>query len=401
MMLATVSALPSVSFTGVAIVAAAAFAVPLLLGLVPALRIPAVVLEIVIGIVLGPSVLGWVREDTAIHVISLMGLAALLFLAGLELELPRLRGHVLRITGTAYVLSLALGLLVGYGLKAAGVIIDPPLIAIVLASTSLGVVIPVLKDADQASTDFGQLVIAAASLAEVIPIILLSLFFSNATANLPAQLLTLGFLLLFAAAATFSVTQARRVIALTTVLRRLEDTTAQIRIRGIFVLLATLGALAIQLGIEGILGAFLAGAVLNLSDPGDTMPGSPTRLKLDAIGFGVFIPFFFITTGLQFQLSTLVGNPAALLRVPLFLVALLVVRGAPALLYMRHLGPRRALAAGLFQATSLSFIVVAVSLGEYLGLMRVDTGSALIATGLLSALLFPLGALLSLSPGPA
>ena len=392
MVLAAASAIPRVSFTGLAIVAAVAFAVPLLLGFVPALPIPAAVLEIAAGILIGPSVLGWVREDVAIHVVYLMGLAMLLFLAGLEIDFSQLRGHA-RVTGTGFVLSLALGLLVSYALKAAGLVANPPLIAIVLASTSLGVVVPALKDADQISTEFGQLVMTAASINELGPIILLSLFFSGATTNVPAQLLTLAFLVLLGAAIAFSMTRASQVRALMNVLGRLEETTAQIRIRGTFVLLAVLGALAIRLGQEGILGAFMAGAILNLTDREGVGPGSTTRLKLEAIGFGVFIPVFFITSGLRFQLATLLAGPSTLLRVPLFLAALLVVHGIPALLY----GRRRALAAGLLQATSLSFIVVAVDLGESLGLMVPATGSALVAAGLLSALLFPLGALVSLS----
>jgi Kef-type K+ transport system membrane component KefB len=165
--------LPPVSFTGVAIVAAVAFLVPLLLGLIPQLRLPSAVVEIVAGIVIGPSVLGWVKDDIAIHVIALMGLAVLLFLAGLEIDFARLRGPLLRITAGAFVLSLLFSLLVSFGLKAVGLIIDPPLIAIILASTSLGIVVPVLKDAGHGSSDFGQLVMGAASLAEVGPIVLL------------------------------------------------------------------------------------------------------------------------------------------------------------------------------------------------------------------------------------
>jgi Kef-type K+ transport system membrane component KefB len=364
-----------------------------LLGLIPQLRLPSAVVEIVAGIVIGPSVLGWVKDDIAIHVIALMGLAVLLFLAGLEIDFARLRGPLLRITAGAFVLSLLFSLLVSFGLKAVGLIIDPPLIAIILASTSLGIVVPVLKDAGHGSSDFGQLVMGAASLAEVGPIVLLSLFFSGATPNIGAHVLVLAFLVILAAAVGFSMTRAARIAVLAADLRRLEDTTAQIRVRGAFLLVATMGAVAIQLGVEGILGTFMAGAILRLSKGGAAMTTPQMRAKLEAIGFGVFIPFFFVHSGLDFNLGVLLSSSAALLRVPVFLVALLVVRGVPALLYVGLLSQRRVLAAGLLQATSLSFILVAVDLGQQLHLMTALTGSALIATALLSSLLFPAVAL--------
>jgi Kef-type K+ transport system membrane component KefB len=255
---------PPVSFSGLAVVAAVAFLVPLLLGLVPQLRLPSAVVEIVVGIVIGPSVLGWVKDDLAIHVVALMGLAVLLFLAGLEIDFARLCGPLLRISSAAFVLSLLLSQLVSFGLKAMGLIIDAPLIAIILASTSLGIVVPVLKDAGHSSSDFGQLVMGAASLAEVGPIVLLSLFFSGATTNIGAHVLVLAFLIILAAAVGFSMTRAARIAVLSTDLRRLEDTTAQIRVRGAIMLVAAMGAVlvAVDLGQQPHLMTVLTGSAL-------------------------------------------------------------------------------------------------------------------------------------------
>jgi Kef-type K+ transport system membrane component KefB len=171
--------MPELSLAGVVVVAAVAFAVPLLLGLVPGLRLPSVVLEIVVGIVLGPSVLGWVQVDLPLQVLSLLGLAFLLFLAGLEIDLRQLRGSLLGLVAAGFALSFAIGLVVAGGLAAVGLVGTPLLIAIILTATSLGVVIPVLKDAGQAGSDFGQLVIAGASIADFGAVILLSLFFSR------------------------------------------------------------------------------------------------------------------------------------------------------------------------------------------------------------------------------
>jgi Kef-type K+ transport system membrane component KefB len=384
---------PAVSFQGLLIVAVVAFLVPLLLGLSPARRLPPVVLEIAAGIVIGPSVLGWVRVDLPISILSVLGLAFLLFLAGLEVELERLRGRLLVFVGSAFLLSLGLALLVGFGLSLAGQVVSPLLIAIILVATALGIVVPLLKDADESATDFGQLIIAGAMFAEFGSIILLSLFFSREASSTATRLVLLTGFVLLAAGFAFAVLRLERSKRIAAVLLRLQDTTAQIRVRGAFMLLVAFVALASTLGLETILGAFIAGVILRLVD-GDRMMTHPQfRQKLEAIGFGVFIPVFFVTSGLQFDLQALFASPATILRVPLLLVALLFVRGLPALLYRPLVGTRRSVAAGLLQATSLSFIVAATQIGRELGLITKATGAALIAAGLLSVLIFPIVAL--------
>ena len=391
--------MPNVSFTGLLIVAVVAFAAPLVLALTPARRLPAIVLEIVAGIVLGPSVLGWVKIDLPISILSVLGLAFLLFLAGLEVELERLRGRLLMYVGLAFLLSFGLALLAGYGLYVAGQVLSPLLIAIILVATGLGVVIPVLKDAGESTSDFGQLVIAGAMFAEFGSIILLSLFFSREATGTATKLVLLAGFALLAAGFAFVVLRLERSTRIAAVLLRLQDTTAQIRVRGAFMLLVAFVALASVLGLETILGAFIAGVILRLVD-GDRMMTHPQfRQKLEAIGFGVFIPVFFVTSGIQFDLAALFSSPTTILRVPLFLVALLLVRGVPALLYRPLAGSRRSVVAGLLQATSLTFIVAATQIGLQLGLITKATGAALIGAGLLSVLIFPLLALTLLRRG--
>jgi len=396
--------MPSVSFNGLLIVTVVAFLAPLLLGLSPARRLPSVVLEIVAGIVIGPSVLGWARVDLPISILSLLGLAFLLFLAGLEVELERLRGRLLIYVGSGFLLSLGLALLVGYGLSLAGQVLSPLLIAIILVATALGVVVPLLKDAGESSSTFGQIVIAGAMFAEFGSIILLSLFFSREATSTATKLVMLAGFVLLAAGFAFVVLRLEQSKRIAAVLLRLQDTTAQIRVRGAFMLLVAFVALASVLGLETILGAFIAGVILRLVD-GDRMMTHPQfRQKLEAIGFGVFIPVFFVTSGLQFDLAALLASPLTILRVPIFLVALLLVRGVPALLYRPLVGTRRSIIAGLFQATSLSFIVAATQIGLELGLITKATSAALIAAGVLSVLIFPIIALTLLrrsEPNPA
>ena len=369
------------SLDGLLIVVAVAFAAPFLLGLAPGLRIPAVVLEIVAGIVVGPSVLGWVQVDATIEVLATIGLGFLLFLGGLEVDFRRLRGPLLRLTAGGYALSFALAVAVSFALG----VETPLLVAIALSATSLGVLIPVLKDTGRIESRLGQLVIAGASIADFAAIVLLSLFFAG-EGGPGATLVLIGALLGLALAVFAVVRGAQRSMRIRADLLRLQDTTAQIRVRGAFVLLVGFAAAAEALGLEVILGTFAAGAIVSLADPDRAMTHPDFRRKLEAIGFGVFIPIFFVASGVGFDLGALGGSIA---MVPLFLLALLVARGIPALLYRRLLDRRELLVAGLMQATSLPFLVAATAIGRELGLIGAGEGAALVGAGLISVLLFP------------
>ncbi len=386
----------SPSFGGLLVVAAIALGAPLLVGLVPALRVPAVVLEIVAGIIVGPAGFGWVKVDVPIQVLSLLGLAFLLFLAGLEIDVATLRGPVLRAAGTGYALTIALGLVVGAAFGAAGWVKSPVLIAIALSATSLGLVVPVLKDAGRLEAPVGQLTVAGASVADFAAVLLLSLLFSETSGGPGSKLVLLGLFAVAAVLAVVALGRLERSARLTSVLVKLQDTTAEIRVRFAVLLLVAFVALASRLGLETILGAFLAGAILNLVDR-DTMSHPHFRLKLEAVGYGFVIPVFFVASGLRFDLKALLDSPSAIARVPLFLLALLVVRGVPAALYARTVGTRQAVAAGLLQATSLPFLVTATAIGVTLGEIRPVTAAGLVSAGLLSVVIFPLVAVTLLS----
>jgi Kef-type K+ transport system membrane component KefB len=388
-----------ISFSGLVVVAAVALLAPLLLGLAPRLRLPSVVLEIAAGIVIGPALLGWVETDTVVRVFALFGLAYLLFLAGLEIDFERLRGRSLRVAGIGFVVSFLIALVVGYGLETSGQVENGLIVAIILSATSLGVVVPLLKDAGEAGSPFGQLTIAAASIADFATVILLTLFFSREATGTGAQLLLLAGFVLAAAVAVAGLLGLERSMRLSAVLVRLQDTTAQIRVRGAFLLLAGFVALAESLGLEVILGAFIAGAILSLVDRDALMTHPHLRTKLAGAGFGFFIPVFFVSVGLTFDLDALLASAETVLRVPIFLLALLAVRGLPALVYRRLIGPRRTVVAGLLQATSLPFIVAASMIGVDLGVISEATSAALIGAGLLSVLIFPLLAATILARG--
>lgn len=390
-------------FTNLLIVMVVVFLAPLVVNALPVVRVPSPVLEIVAGIVLGPSVLGWVQVDAPVEVLALVGLAFLLFLAGLEIDVHRLRGRPLRLALGGFVVSFMIAVAAGLLLAAGGFTSAPLLVAIILVATSLGLVVPVLKDAGQVATNTGQLIIAAASIADFGAVILLSLFFSEESTDLSTRLLLLAGLAAVVLVLVPALMRAERSIHTMRVFRMLSDTTAQIRIRFAMLLLIAFVALAEGLGFEAILGAFLAGAVLRLLDVDAATVHPHTELKLDAIGYGFLIPVFFVASGVQFDAQALFASPSTLLQVPLFLAALFAARALPALLYRPQLGNRRTVAAAFLQATSLPFIVAAVQIGERLGALPAASGAALIAAGLVSVLVFPAIALAVLrgAPGPA
>jgi Kef-type K+ transport system membrane component KefB len=379
-------------FTALLVIVVVAFLAPLLLGLRPGLALPSVVLEIVAGIILGPSVLGWVEVDGTLAVLALIGLAFLLFLAGTEVDVSHLRGPRLRTAALGFAVSFAVALVVGFGLAGVGLADNALFVAIVLAATSLGIVIPLLKDAGEVGTEFGQLVIAGASIADFVTVVLLSLFFSGEEASIGSTALVLAALVVLAVIVVVSVRRSEMWRPLGAVLLRLQDTTAQIRVRGAFVLLIAWVALVGQFGLEVILGAFVAGAILTLVDDDASHTHPQLRTKIEGAGYGFFVPIFFVTSGLRFDLDALLASPSSLASAPIFLAALLIIRGLPALLYVRIVGRRRALVAALLQATSLPFIVASSMIGLELGVVDAATASALIAAGLLSVIFFPLAA---------
>jgi Kef-type K+ transport system membrane component KefB len=288
------------------------------------------------------------------------------------------------------VVSFVIAIVLGLGLHAGGFVKSPLFVAIVLVATSLGVIVPVLKDSGNISTSFGQLVIAAASIADFGAIILLSLFFSgNGSSSTAGTLILLGLFGAVVVLVGLAIAGFERSMKLSGVLTRLQDTTAQIRVRAAFVLLIGFTALAEQVGLETILGAFAAGALVSLIDRDEAMTHPQFRLKLEAAGFGIFIPIFFVASGLRFDLNALFASASTVARVPLFLLAIYLARALPALVYVRLLGRSRSVIAGVLQATSLPFIVAATQIGLQLGVVTRASAAGLVAAGLLSVVISP------------
>jgi Kef-type K+ transport system membrane component KefB len=377
-----------ISFNSLLIVGVVAVAVPLLLGLIPAVKVPPAVFEILSGVLVGPAVLGWVHLDVAVRVISDLGLGFLLFMAGYEIDLRRFDRRVLSLAGRAFAASAALALLVAYGLQLGGQIKDGLLVGITLMATALGILVPILKDAAQTETGFGNLIMVAGSLAELVPVLLLSVFFSASSANPGVELgLLAGFIGLTAAVVV--VTQrVSGLRPLREVVQRLESTSSQLGVRLAITFALAFGVVAERFGLATILGAFLAGIIVRRTGESPATQ-EQFQVKLEAIGFGFLIPVFFVSTGAGLDISALFSSTRAIVLVPVFLVALLVARGVPAALYARAVGRTHAWAAGFMQATSLTFIVVATVIGVQTGHQRPSTATALVVAGLLSVVIYP------------
>lgn len=390
--------MPDIDFGNLLGVLALALLAPLALGFAPGLKFPAVVLEIVLGIVVGPFGLGWLEPDLAVATIALLGLAMLLFLAGLEVDVRALGGALLPLAAAGFGLSLLIGWGAGIGLQRAGWVQDPLLLAVTVSATSLGLVVAVLKNAGLLESDLAQITIAASSLADFGAIVLLSLLFSADGAGGGSQgkvFVLLGGILGILALVTIT---SMRSMRLSDVLHRLHDTTAEIRVRAAMLLLIAFAVVADRLGLESILGAFLAGAAVSMLDR-DAASHPHFRIKLDAIGYGFLIPVFFIASGMRLDLAGLLTDPGQLILLPVFVAVLLASRGLPAVLFVSRLGRRDAVAAGLLQATSLPFIVAATQIGTLTGRMSAMTATGLVCAGLISVMVFPAVALATATKG--
>ncbi len=278
-----------IKFDNLLLIATVAVVMPLVLGLLPAVKVPAVVFEIIGGVVVGPAVLGWVHLDIAVRVVSDLGLGYLLFLAGYEIDLRLLNRHSVDVAGRAFVVSAGLALGVAYMLQASGLVKDGLLVGITLLSTSLGILVPILKDAGQSGTDFGRLIMTAASFAELVPLVMLSLFFSAHASNSGTELAFLGLFVVCALLGLLAIRRVRSWAALRTVVVRLEESSSQLRVRLSIILPLAFAVLAQHFGLATILGAFVAGLILrSLQDAHGEDLG--IRAKLEAIGFGFLIP---------------------------------------------------------------------------------------------------------------
>jgi Kef-type K+ transport system membrane component KefB len=347
--------------------------------------LPTVVVEIVLGILIGPEVLDVADVNTFITFLSNLGLALLFFFAGLEVIEKKVPRRALQRGTVGWTGSLAVGLVIGVVLQQAGLDAEWWLLGVALATTALGTLVPILSDAGVLSTPLGTAVLGTGVAGEFWPIIVISVFLTGTYGALEELLLLAGFGALVVVAAWVAL-RARPP----RVLRVLQDTvhtTGQTAVRVAVFLLGLLVLVAADAGFEFVLGAFAAGLIVGLAL--DSPEGAVVRMRLEGIGFGFLIPIYFVITGMTFDLDSLLTS-SGLALAALFLGLLLIARGMSALLWLRELPARETVALALFGATGLPLIVAIVGISVEREAITPAVGASLIGAGMISVLVYPL-----------
>ncbi len=364
---------------------AAVFAPVLSAGVARWFVLPAVVLEIGFGIILGPQVTGWAIEDDVISALSQIGLAFLIFLAGYEIDLERVTGSPLKLAIAGWFISLAVAFAAMFLLRGVGM--RSLVVGLCLTTTALGTLLPIVRDANLLPTPFGTRIMAIGAIGEFAPIVAMSLLLTT-----DAPLHTTVLLIVFAAVALGAafVAQRPRHPRIRSLMQGTLRTSAQLAVRSVILIIMALLWLAAAFGLDILLGAFAAGIVVRLATSTvDEHTVTSVETKLEAVGFGFLVPIFFIVSGMNFDLRSL-----TLGKTLLFLVLLLLVRGLPTLLLHRRDLPmpdRGALA--LMAAAGLPLIVVITGIGVDNGSLDSATAASLVAAGALSVLIYPITSL--------
>ncbi|QEV98977.1 cation:proton antiporter [Microbacterium caowuchunii] len=376
--------------TGIVLIPLLALLAPLLSrGTSRFLPIPLVVFELVLGILAGPSVLGWIQPMETFELFADLGLAILFFVAGTEIEFAAFRGRTGHRAIGGWFVSIAVGIAVGW-LVAPGE--GAVIVGVALCSTALGTILPILRDAGELHTPFGRSVGAVGAVGEFGPLVAISLFLGGRSLGLAT--VVLGLFLVLVAVAIWWASRSPGG-ALHSLVRATLHTSGQFAIRVVFVILAALVALSIVLGIDMLLGAFAAGIIWRLLMR-DAAPADQDAVesKIEAVAFGFFVPIFFIYTGVTFDLASLLADPLLLALLPVGLLVLLLVRGLPSGLAAPEGATFRDRASiTLLGATGLPIIVAVTGIGVSTELISPAVAAALVAVGMLSVLVFPLVAM--------
>lgn len=383
-------AVMEVNLTTLFLVALIAVAAPLVSELPIRLRLPIVVLEIALGIVVGPYVLGWAQATGVLAFLGTLGLGFLFFLAGLELDFDELRGAPVQLGVKSWAVSIIAAMAVTLVLRATGFVSAPIMIATALATSAIGTLLPILRDSGEMKSHFGKLVLGAGAVGELGPVLVVSLLLTREHTTWQQTLLLLAFAgVALAAAMAASKVRLRPIVRL---LERTLHASSQLPVRICILLMIGLVVLADEFGLDLILGAFAAGMVVRLASEGEK--GEVLREKLEAIGYGFLVPLFFVASGIKFNLGSLLESTNAMLRVPLYVGLFLLVRGAPSLLfYRKDLERGERLPFMLYISTALPLIVAITDIGVATGRMRSENAAALVGAGMISVLVFPLLAL--------
>lgn len=376
------------TFGTLAVVALIACIAPIVVSLQEAVRIPAVVIEVILGALVGPGGLDWVRPNEATEVLSFLGLGFLLFVAGLEVE-PEATRNCVKPVSTAFALSVVLAVPFAYAVSLIEPITQPLLVAFALSSTSLGVVIAVLLLKRQPDEEFDQLTIANASFGEFGSLMLIAVFFSTKSGSAGLRVLTLVLFGATVVVGALIMSGVFRNVGQRIDVERFRRRTWQLDLRFSILILVGFAGLASTLGADAILGAFAAGVLIRLSDRDRVVRDESFMTRVDAVGFGLLIPVFFVSSGLDLDFRALFHSPFHIVLVPIFFVGFLFCRALPVFLVSGDMGKKRAAAVGLLSATTLTVVVVAVDTATSLKVLDTAAATALVTAALLTQVVCP------------
>ncbi len=346
--------------------------------------IPTVVIELVLGVLIGPQVAGLDVSDF-IRFFSALGLGMLFFFAGYEIDLKRIAGSPLRLGTLGWLLSLVLAYLIGEVLEAGGIVVSDLYTGSALATTAIGTLIPILGDSGALKTRFGTYLLGAGAIGELGPILLLTLILSTGGALHNAAIL-IGFIVLAVLVAVLAVRSSGRTL---TLFERTIEKSSQLAVRWIVVLVFALAELAYELGLDLLLGGFAAGLITRQVLKEREVPGFDS--KLTGVAFGVFVPFFFVASGMQLDVDAMFSSVSGVLKIFIFFGLFLLVRGTPALLLYRGvLGARDRASLALFTSTQLPLVLAITTIARETGHMRSSTAASLVGAAVLSTLVYPI-----------
>ena len=393
-----------ISFFPLLVVISLAFLVPILLSRIKGLFIPIVIGELLAGVAFGRSGLGWIQSDVFLETLSTLGFIFLMFLSGLEVDLSRLfkgpprstsdsgifrktADHPAFLAAGSYTTTLVLSILAALALEKLGFIHNIWIMALILSTTSLGVVMPVLKENRLISDRYGQMILNAAMVADFTSIFLLSLWVMARSKGLTSEMLLLLVLLVAFTFVYRAADISQRKLPANRFFEEISSATSQIRVRGTLAMALFFIVLANQLGTENIVGAFLAGVIISMLAEDES---SELRLNLDAIGYGFFIPVFFIMVGADLYLPSLLQSSSTLMIVPILVVIAFAVKLLSAMIFRLQHPWKSTLAAGFLLGSHLSLEIAAADIGQKLGLIDEALFSAIILVAILTCILSPL-----------
>ncbi|MGV3243576.1 cation:proton antiporter domain-containing protein [Staphylococcus sp. 11262D007BW] len=380
-------------FVSLVIVILAAVVTPIIINRLNIAFLPVVVAEILMGIIIGPSLFNIVHVDDTLTILSTLGFIFLMFLSGLEIDFNAFKkdkneknnnetsgpSHF-SLAMLVFMLIMIVSVVLAYAFKWVGLIDDVLLMIIIISTISLGVVVPTLKEMNIMRTRIGQFILLVAVLADLITMILLTVY-GAIHASGSGTIWLIGILGLFTIAFYFLGDFLKKA----PIFEKLMDGTTQIGIRAIFALIILLVALAEGVGAENILGAFLAGVVVSLLKP------SPDLVeKLDSFGYGFFIPIFFIMVGVELDIPSLIQNPSILIIIPILIIAFIISKLIPVFIIRKWFDMKTTIASAFLLTSTLSLVIAAAKIAERLNTISEETSGILILSAVITCVFVPI-----------